>query len=123
MAVEKKQKQKKERRFHPIRYLKEMWGEVKKLSWLSKKDLAKHTLAVIAFVLMMATVIWLLDLGFGKGVQGLLSITNNNVSTEETAEPTAEPVEDEATEEPVEDEATAEPVEDEATAEPVEDGE
>ncbi|MDO4565037.1 MAG: preprotein translocase subunit SecE [Clostridia bacterium] len=104
MAAEKKEKKKKERRFHPIRYLKEMWGEVKKLSWLSKKDLAKHTLAVIAFVLMMGALIYVLDLGFGKGTQALISIGSSSDTTEEpTAEPTAEPS-DEATEEP-----TAEP--------------
>ncbi len=68
-------------------YLKEMLGEVKKLSWLSKKDLAKHTFAVFVFVIAMGLVIFLLDFGFNKGVKGLLSIDFSS----STAEPSAEP--------------------------------
>ena len=87
-------KPQRERRFHPLRYLKEMWGEVKKLSWLSWKDLAKHTAAVVVFVLVMALIIWGLDAGFSAGVQGLSSI-GGNTATEQT-EPTAEPADDAA---------------------------
>ena len=41
-----------------------MVGELKKLTWLSKKELASHTLAVFAFVLGMALLIYVLDLVF-----------------------------------------------------------
>ncbi|MDD3400613.1 MAG: preprotein translocase subunit SecE [Eubacteriales bacterium] len=71
-------------------YIKEMWGEVKKLSWLSKKDLAKHTLAVCIFVIVMGLVIWILDLGFGKGVQGLLSINCAPEATDEVPQDTTD---------------------------------
>ena len=71
--VEKK-KPKKERRFHPIRYIREMIGELKKLTWLTGKDLHTHTDAVFVFVLAMAAIIYVLDLGFSSGMGALESI-------------------------------------------------
>ena len=65
-------------------YLKEMMGEVKKLTWLSFGDLVKHTAMVFVFVLAMSAVIWLLDLGFSAGVKGLATITG--AGTSQTAE-------------------------------------
>ena len=73
-AADKKaadRKPKKERRFHPIRYFREMYGEVKKLTWLTGKELVSHTIAVFVFVLAMALIIYLLDLGF-SGVMSTL---------------------------------------------------
>jgi len=68
-------------------YLKEMLGEVKKLTWLSAGDLVKHTAMVFVFVLAMAAVIWLLDLGFSAGVKGLATLTGaGSTSTSQTAE-------------------------------------
>ena len=61
-AADKKaadRKPKKERRFHPIRYFREMYGEVKKLTWLTGKELVSHTIAVFVFVLAMALIIYL----------------------------------------------------------------
>jgi preprotein translocase subunit SecE len=72
-TVEKK-KPKKERRFHPIRYFREMFGELKKLTWLTGKDLLSHTIAVFVFVIAMALVIYVLDLGFSSGMGALESI-------------------------------------------------
>jgi preprotein translocase SecE subunit len=69
-------------------YLKEMMGEVKKLTWLSFGDLVKHTAMVFVFVLAMSAVIWLLDLGFSAGVKGLATLTGagSSASTSQTAE-------------------------------------
>ena len=67
-------------------YLKEMLGEVKKLTWLSFGDLVKHTAMVFVVVLVMSAVIWLLDLGFSAGVKGLATITGAGTSTSQTAE-------------------------------------
>ena len=67
-------------------YLKEMWGEVKKLTWLSVGDLVKHTAMVFVVVLVMSAVIWLLDLGFSAGVKGLATITGAGTSQSETVE-------------------------------------
>lgn len=65
-------------------YLKEMLGEVKKLTWLSVGDLVKHTAMVFVVVLAMSAVIWLLDLGFSAGVKGLSALTG--ASTESTSQ-------------------------------------
>ena len=57
-----------------FRFLREMIGEVKKLTWLSGKELFSHTLAVVVFVLAMALLIGLLDLAFSSGFGALSSI-------------------------------------------------
>ena len=67
-------------------YLKEMMGEVKKLTWLSVGDLVKHTAMVFVVVLVMSAVIWLLDLGFSAGVKGLATLTGAGASQTEIAE-------------------------------------
>ena len=53
-------------------FFKEVSGEVKKLSWPTKKEIVSYTLTVIAFILLMAVVIYALDLVFGEGL-GLLA--------------------------------------------------
>ena len=57
-----------------FRFLREMIGEVKKLTWLSGKELFSYTLAVVVFVLAMALLIGLLDLAFSSGFGALSSI-------------------------------------------------
>lgn len=58
-----------------IRFFREMNGEVKKLTWLSGKELLSHTLAVLVFVLAMAAVIYLLDLAFSSGFSAISNIS------------------------------------------------
>ena len=65
-------KKKKERKFKLGAYLKEMWGEVKKLTWLSPKELAKNTGVVIVVVVAVTILIYVLDFAFGKPMQLLL---------------------------------------------------
>ena len=78
----------KKSRLNIKQYLKEMLGEVKKLTWLSVGDLVKHTAMVFVVVLAMSAVIWLLDLGFSAGVKGLATLTGagTSASTSQTAE-------------------------------------
>ena len=57
-----------------IRFFREMNGEVKKLTWLTRKELASHTLAVLVFVLAMAALIYLLDIAFSSGFGAISSI-------------------------------------------------
>ena len=64
-------KPKKERRSIG-QFFKEVFGEVKKLSWPSKKELVSYTLTVLAFIAIFAVVIYVLDLAFGEGL-GLLA--------------------------------------------------
>jgi len=58
-----------------IRFFREMIGEVKKLTWLSGKELFSHTLAVVVFVLSMALMIYVLDLVFSSGFGALSKIS------------------------------------------------
>lgn len=53
-------------------FFKEVSGEVKKLSWPTKKELASYTLTVLGFIVLMAVIIYVLDLAFGEGL-GLLA--------------------------------------------------
>ena len=53
-------------------FFKEVSGEVKKLSWSTKKELASYTLTVLGFIILMAVIIYVLDLVFGEGL-GLLA--------------------------------------------------
>ncbi|HRX58993.1 MAG TPA: preprotein translocase subunit SecE [Eubacteriales bacterium] len=58
-----------------IRFFREMNGEVKKLNWLTRKELASHTLAVLVFVLAMAAIIYVLDLAFSSGFGAISNIS------------------------------------------------
>lgn len=61
-------------RFRLVRYFQEMIGEVKKLTWLTKKELVSHTVAVFVFVIVMALIIYALDFIFSTGIGALESI-------------------------------------------------
>ena len=52
-------------------FFKEVSGEVKKLSWPTKKELVSYTLTVLGFIILMAVIIYVLDLLFSAGM-GLL---------------------------------------------------
>lgn len=67
-------------------YIKEMTGEVKKLTWLSMKELVKATAVVLVFVLAFAVLIYVLDLIFYTPVKALLT----GSETTSTAEPAQE---------------------------------
>ena len=57
---------KKQGRRGPIRFFKDIWSELKKVTWPTKKDLFNYSLAVIAVVLGSAIVIGLVDFGLGQ---------------------------------------------------------
>ncbi|MBQ3938779.1 MAG: preprotein translocase subunit SecE [Clostridia bacterium] len=74
-TAEKKSGAKKPNIFKRIgTYLKEVFSETKKLTWPSKKEIIQYTLAVIAFVGLMALIMWVLDLAFSNGVSALANI-------------------------------------------------
>lgn len=78
--IEKKEQAKPEKkkegkkRFSFGRYVKEVMGELKKLSWPSRKELINATLTVIAFVLIFSAVIGVLDFIFAEGFRLLGTI-------------------------------------------------
>lgn len=45
---------------------RDMWRELKKVTWPTRKDLINYTLIVLAFMVFMGVVIGLLDLGSSK---------------------------------------------------------
>lgn len=68
----KPKKEKQKGRFK--KFFREVWGEIKKLSWLPKKDLLHYVLAVLAFIAIMAVIIYACDLVFGQGMTLLASL-------------------------------------------------
>ena len=88
-TAEKKNGTKKANIFKRIgTYFKEVFSETKKLTWPTKKEVINYTIAVIAFVALMALIMWVLDLAFSSGVNALLHIGNG---AEATAVPTITP--------------------------------
>lgn len=67
------------------RFLKEVVGELKKLTWPTKKELVSYTLTVMGFILLLAVIIYLLDWVFGSGL-GLIAKLGQNIAA--TASPT-----------------------------------
>lgn len=57
-----KKKNKKQKR-SPIRFFKDVWGEIKKVTWPTRTDLFKTTFAVIIFIAIFAVIVGLMDYG------------------------------------------------------------
>ncbi len=53
---------------------KNMVAELKKVTWPSRKELVNYSIVVIAFMVLMAVVIGLLDLGASQLVQALIRL-------------------------------------------------
>lgn len=51
---------------------KNMWRELKKVTWPGRKDLLQYTLIVLVFMSFMGLVIGLLDLGASKLIAALV---------------------------------------------------
>ena len=77
-----------------------MYYELKKVTWPTKQKLINYSVIVLAFMLVMGVVIGLLDMGASAGVRLLIPKTSaaNTVNTVETAEETAEEAATEAEE-------------------------
>ncbi len=89
-TAEKKSGAKKPNIFKRIgTYFKEVFSETKKLTWPTKKEVINYTIAVIAFVALMAVIMWVLDLAFSSGVKALLNLGGNAPAA--TAVPTITP--------------------------------
>ena len=86
---------------------KNMWYELKKVTWPSKKKWISSSVAVLVFMLFMGVVIGLLDLGATALVNTMIPAAQTEiVETQETETETVE-----ATEEAPVDEATEAPAE------------
>lgn len=49
------------KRFNLIKTFKDMWAELKKVTWPSRKDLIRQSTVVIVFVLILTVVVGLMD--------------------------------------------------------------
>lgn len=45
------------------RYFKEVWAELKKVTWPTRKDFLTYTLAVFVFVVIMTAIVFAMDTG------------------------------------------------------------
>ena len=79
-------------------YIKEMTGEVKKLTWLTMKELVKATAVVLVFVLAFALLIYVLDLIFYTPARLLLTGSETPAASAEPAEEQAAPAENDGAE-------------------------
>ena len=70
-------------------YIKEMTGEVKKLTWLNLKELVKATAVGLVFVLAFAVLIYVLDLVFYTPVKAALN-HSPETATEQVTDDTTE---------------------------------
>ena len=55
------------------RYFKNMWHELKKVTWPTKKDVLNYSLVVFAFMLVMGIIIGVIDFGSGALVNLIVS--------------------------------------------------
>lgn len=51
------------------RFFKEVVGELRKVVWLTRKQLVQNVIAVLAVSLFFGIIIWIADFGFSKILQ------------------------------------------------------
>ena len=56
------------------RYFKNMWHELKKVTWPTKKDVLNYSLVVFAFMVVMGIIIGVIDFGSGELVKLIMKI-------------------------------------------------
>lgn len=61
LKAKKRQQKKEKKRKSIVKYFKEVFSELKKVSWPTFKDLVKHTSAVIVFILIVGVIIFGVD--------------------------------------------------------------
>lgn len=96
---------------------KNMWHELKKVTWPTRQSYVKYLAIVLCFMVFMGVVIGLLDMGASKLVSALSSLNPNNTAEETTEEHDHDHAEDENQ---VEEPAEGETVQDDTATEPTE---
>ena len=82
-----------------VKPFKNMFNELKKVSWPSNQRLVSLSIIVLAFMLFMSIVIGLLDMGASAGVRSLVAATSGSsagssaATVEEAAEEAADAAE------------------------------
>ena len=65
----------KKKRRNPIRFIKEIKSELKKVTWPTKKQVINNTLIVIALVVIVGLFIFVLDAVFGFFTKNMIDRT------------------------------------------------
>ena len=68
------------------RYFKDLKGEVKKITWPGAKEVLKGTVVTIVCIAIIGLVVFLVDLGLTKGINGLRTVAENRTTTTVAAE-------------------------------------
>ena len=66
-------KSEKKSKVHPVKTFKEMWSELKKVTWPSKKDLIRQSTVVVVFVLILTVLVGLIDTGLSALLKLIIS--------------------------------------------------
>ncbi|HOG01956.1 MAG: preprotein translocase subunit SecE [Firmicutes bacterium ADurb.Bin248] len=72
------------------KFFREVYGELKKVTWPTPKELIAYTATVLAFIVIISVMIGVLDFGFGKGFTAL-SAVDLGAAVSATATPEATP--------------------------------
>ena len=68
------------------RFFKDLKGEVKKITWPNAKEVLKGTLVTIVCIAIIGVVVFLVDLGLTKGINGLRTVAENRTTVTQAAE-------------------------------------
>ena len=68
------------------RYFKDLKGEVKKITWPGAKEVLKGTVVTMVCIAIIGLVVFLVDLGLTKGINGLRTVAENRTTTTVAAE-------------------------------------
>ena len=61
------------KRFNLVKTFKDMWAEIKKVTWPSKKELVRQSTVVIVFVLLLTVIVGLMDWGLSALLKLIIS--------------------------------------------------
>lgn len=64
-------------------FFKDFKAELKKVTWPTAKQLAVKTVTVIAVVVIIAALVFVLDIGFEKGYEFVITKTSNAIKKDE----------------------------------------
>lgn len=57
-----------------FKFFREAKAEMKKVTWPSKEQLLKNTIVILVFIAVVTVILSVLDLGFGKLFEKLISL-------------------------------------------------
>ena len=63
------------------RYFKDLKGEIKKITWPNSKEVLKGTAVTMLCIAIIGVVIFLVDLGLTKSINGLRTVAENRTTT------------------------------------------